>query len=121
MTFHCQNPLIRSQFIKITSFMSADKYNEKLFIERESFFVKENAIFQFYVEELTTRSKEEKIFEKELADIQQSNLNGYLNYVFNKYFITSARISRQDGDILIILKTLDFWINMDNNSIRYLE
>ena len=97
------------------------KYNEKLFIERESFFVKENAIFQFYVEELTTRSKEEKIFEKELADIQQSNLNGYLNYVFNKYFITSARISRQDGDILIILKTLDFWINMDNNSIRYLE
>ena len=84
-------------------------YNNKLFIERESYFVKENAIFQFHLEDICNRRKKE-IRCLEIKDIQQDNLNGVLNYVINNHLITSARITRKNGDILLKLKTLNYWI-----------
>ena len=54
-------------------------------------------------------AQNKEIRNREIRDIQQDNLNGFLTYVINNHIIASARISRRDGQIFLIVKKLNFW------------
>lgn len=79
-------------------------------MERESYLIREDTIFIFEINELCNKENK-NLNQYELQDIQQDNLNGYLSYSINNNFVTSARILKINGDIIIKLKKLDFYVN----------
>ena len=88
------------------------KFKSKLFIERESYFIKENSLYQFEIKDILNK-KLKNINYFEQYDIQQNYIHGYLNYSINDTFLASGRITREDGDIILKIKKLDYWITAE--------
>ena len=89
------------------------RYEDKIFIERESYFIKDNALFKFDLKTVCNK-KEQKISQEEIHDIQQHNIKGYLNYLINRNFIASASIARTNGQNYVRIKARDYFDTEDD-------
>lgn len=85
------------------------KFNEKLFVERESYHAPENTIFQMNFEAIRSQQLQTSIPVYEILEFKQDDINGVLNFVINKTFISCGRILYFENKPVLRIKTLNYW------------
>ena len=84
------------------------KFEDKLFIERESNNPEEGGMFQFFIDNIKIKENQ-SITEFDLYDLIQKDTHGYHDFVINKCFMGSIKLIKEGYDIHLSLKRLNYF------------